>query len=255
MKTNIFLVPAGKPTIGALYLAQYDFRRASQPAVTSIVNAASYLQGRQFGGGDISLSANEIFTIFGEQLQLPVRVSLAGRELPILYAGETQINTLVPNDVPLGSSEIAIESAGTVLGRYPVEIARAVPALFVHGGADPVIAAAINQDGAINSREHPAPPGSVVALFGTGLGRTTSDGFLAEHLEAYGPGGPGGGMEILYAGVAPGLAGVQQVNVRIHASTPLGDSRPYVALIRVVFGSAATFERTQDQVGIWLGAP
>ena len=38
-------------------------------------------------------------------------------------------------------------------------------------------------------------------------------------------------MEILYAGVAPGLAGVQQVNVRIHASTPLGDSRPYVALL------------------------
>ena len=55
LKTNIFLVPAGKPAIGALYLAQYDFRRASQPAVTAIVNAASYLQGRQFGGGDISL--------------------------------------------------------------------------------------------------------------------------------------------------------------------------------------------------------
>ena len=34
-------------------------------------------------------------------------------------------------------------------------------------------------------------------------------------------GGPGGGMEILYAGVAPDLAGVQQVNVRIHPSTPL----------------------------------
>ena len=98
-------------------------------------------------------------------------------------------------------------------------------------------------------------PVPVVALFGTGLGRTTSDGFLAEHLEAYGPGGPGGGMEILYAGVAPGLAGVQQVNVRVHPNTPLGDSPPYVALIRVVFGSAATFERTQDKVGIWVGAP
>ena len=56
-------------------------------------------------------------------------------------------------------------------------------------------------------------------------------------------------MEILYAGVAPDLAGVQQVNVRIHPSTPLGDSAPYVALIRVVFGSATTFERTQDRVG------
>ena len=255
MKTNIFLVPAGRPAIGALYLAQYDFRRASQAGVTAVVNAASYLQGRQFGGGDISLAANEIFTIFGERLQSPVRVTLGGRELPILYAGETQINTLVPNDVPLGSSEIGIESGGTVLGRYPVEVARAVPALFVHGGADPVIAAAINQDGTINSRVHPAPPGSVVALFGTGLGRTTSDGFLAEHLEAYGPGGPGGGMDILYAGIAPGLAGVQQLNVRVHPNTPLGDAPPYVALIRVVFGSAATFERTQDKVGIWVGAP
>jgi uncharacterized protein (TIGR03437 family) len=61
-------------------------------------------------------------------------------------------------------------------------------------------------------------------------------------------------MEILYAGVAPVLAGVQQVNVRVHPNTPVGAS-PYVALIRVVFGSAATFERTQDRVGIWVGAP
>jgi uncharacterized protein (TIGR03437 family) len=126
-------------------LAQYDFGRASQPGVNAIVNAASYLQGRQFGVGDISLAANEIFTIFAEKLQLPVRVSLAGRELPIPYAGETQINTLVPNDIPLGSSEIGIESAGTVLGRYPVEIARAVPALFVHGSADLVTVAAITR--------------------------------------------------------------------------------------------------------------
>jgi hypothetical protein len=56
-------------------------------------------------------------------------------------------------------------------------------------------------------------------------------------------------MEILYAGVAPDLAGVQEVNVRIHSSTPLADSAPYVALIRVVFGSAITFEGTQDRVG------
>ena len=58
-------------------------------------------------------------------------------------------------------------------------------------------------------------------------------------------------MEILYAGEAPGLPGVQQVDVRIGPVQPT--PTPWPALIRLVFDlQAAGGERTQDGVSVFV---
>lgn len=94
----------------------------------------------------------------------------------------------------------------------------------------------------------------MVALFGTGLGALTDDKplrRLRQHLEAYGPGGLGGGMEILYAGEAPGLQGVQQVNVRIGEGPSSGIT--WSTYIRLVFDlPAADGKMTPDNLGIFI---
>jgi uncharacterized protein (TIGR03437 family) len=85
-------------------------------------------------------------------------------------------------------------------------------------------AAALNQDGSINSSANPAPAGSIIVLYATGAGvmnpplqngtvvaDTTPKPVLPVSVLFAGV-----SAEILYAGPAPGLvAGVLQINARI----------------------------------------
>jgi uncharacterized protein (TIGR03437 family) len=84
-------------------------------------------------------------------------------------------------------------------------------------------AAAINQDGTINSRTHPAPAGSVVTLWATGLGQTNPAGvdgqmqtniaakYLADVQVTIG----GAPAAVQYAGPAPDFAGLSQINIQV----------------------------------------
>jgi len=95
------------------------------------------------------------------------------------------------------------------------------------------LAAALNQDGSINSPQNPAAAGEVVTIFASGGGTYPwPDGLVvggSEVRDAPLPvsvlaGTVGGGvssLEIPYAGDAPGdVAGVMQVNFRLPESFP-----------------------------------
>jgi uncharacterized protein (TIGR03437 family) len=114
------------------------------------------------------------------------------------------------------------------------------PAIFSVATGPPqlgaVYAAALNQDGTVNSVDHPAKPGSIIVFWATGAGLFTQslpDGAIARpplsapvqpvsvlfaDLSA-----PGTLVEPLYAGAAPGMvAGVLQVNARLPQNLPGG---------------------------------
>lgn len=241
--TNYFAVPPGQSYYGSLYYAKYDFGANSRPYVSAIVNAASYAMGRRFSGSPVSISPNEIVTLFGYGLTGSVQVMLDGKALPVLFASEWQVNVRIPDDIPLGTADFTVRVTGATLGPWKVEVARAVPALFTAGNA----AAAINEDGTVNSPEHPAPAGSIVQLFATGLGPLDGNQRLASPFEVYDA--TGSGMEVLYGGAAPGLPGVQQLNVRIRPGT---DPSPRSMLIKVIVGTIAGYEPTQDNVAIYV---
>ncbi len=113
-----------------------------------------------------------------------------------------------------------------------VEVA---PAVFRSRG---LLAAAVNENGTINSAANPAPQGSFVSIFATGFGPVRpmpSDGAIidlplpenAEPAAVYWitVSGIGGGaihqLEVTYAGPAPfQVAGVSQVNFRLPGFTP-----------------------------------
>jgi subtilisin-like proprotein convertase family protein len=121
------------------------------------------------------------------------------------------------------------------------------------GGVDvpPVMLAARNEDGSLNANSRipalaetlsrAAPRGTVVQLFGPAAGITLEDPVVGEADLITAPAEGGrlyrtrslplvliGGIqaEVLYSGLAPGLTGVWQINVRIPGEAPAGRAVP-----------------------------
>ncbi|HEX5226294.1 MAG TPA: IPT/TIG domain-containing protein [Bryobacteraceae bacterium] len=209
------------------------------PAISAVVNSASFLMG--------GISPGELITIFGANLGPDVdspghvngnvvgnmlnnlQVLIGGTPAPILYASPTQINVVVPFGLSGASAQIEIVSLGQSVISTTVPVQAASPALFSANSNGGGPGAILNQDGSINTRSNPAAPGSVVSLFATGGGLTTPvsvDGALtAKPYPA--PNLPvsvtinGEKAKVIYAGAAPGLvAGVMQINVIVPADTP-----------------------------------
>jgi uncharacterized protein (TIGR03437 family) len=90
----------------------------------------------------------------------------------------------------------------------------------------------LNQDGTLNTLENPAPAGTVLQIFATGLGPVdppVSDGQTAAAEEPLNRlmGSiqvlmDGISAEVLFAGLAPGYVGLYQVNARLPAVVPSG---------------------------------
>ena len=220
------------------FVSRMDGQTMELPAILGVTNAA---------GGPVtgSVASQEIVTIYGNdigpaeptplQLDEEGRVAsiLAGTQVlfdgvaaPLTFAQQDQINAVVPSSMgPSGSStKLQILRNDIVVAELDLTAVYAVPGVFVNETEASPHAAALNQDGTINSRENPAPVGSVVAIFATGLGRTfpaADDGEISGDISTLGfavaiTTTNGEGFEVLYAGQAPGLvAGVAQINFRI----------------------------------------
>jgi uncharacterized protein (TIGR03437 family) len=97
--------------------------------------------------------------------------------------------------------------------------------------------AALNQDGTVNSASNPAAAGTIVSLFGSGLGVLTPP-LATAALNPIPPAGPlsttnlygvcYGCTNVVYLGSAPGLStGVEQVNVQLPTSFPVSGVQPF----------------------------
>jgi uncharacterized protein (TIGR03437 family) len=159
-----------------------------------------------------------------------VQASVNGLAAPLLSVSATEVVALVPNGAQSVSGRkipISITYGGgtTQFGEFPVE--DAAPAIYTASGQPSGPALAENPDFSINSAQNPVAKGSYVALYLNGTGLTTStvvDGQAAPFdpllLTALPVTVTIGGVpaEVLFAGAAPTLVGVTQVNVRIPAT-------------------------------------
>lgn len=164
-----------------------------------------------------------------------VQVLFDGVPAPLLYAGPTQINAIVPSEVSgHDTTNITILTpTGSLTG----------PTMLVHPSQPRVFAVAINQDGSVNSAsDHPAPPGSLVTIWATGAGRTAlPDGAIATAASGRPPlpvsvllndQSYNQSLEVQYAGDAPGMvAGVLQINFRLPSDLELPlDTEPILQI-------------------------
>jgi uncharacterized protein (TIGR03437 family) len=183
-----------------------------------------------------ALSPGELFSIYGvnlaaqaqQPLLLPLPATMAaasvqidGFDAPLVYVSPLQINAQVPWEVAPGSATLTVTHAG-VTASQTVTIAAAGPAIFTLYGSQ--AAAARNQDYSVNSQDNPAPAGQAILLFGTGLGAvspavptgTAASGDTLSYVSAKVTATVGGALaDVLFAGLAPGFAGLWQVNVTL----------------------------------------
>jgi len=166
------------------------------PLIEAVVNAASFRPG--------PLAAGSLATIFGSRLA-GAAVSVTFDALParLLYAGERQINLQVPEGLAGGSAaSVVVTVDGVASVPHRVALAAVAPGIF----------GVLNQDYGVNGPSSPAPVGSVIQVFATGLPADGAGVSVKIHDRVI--------TTPLYAGPAPGLIGVQQVNAAVPADLP-----------------------------------
>jgi uncharacterized protein (TIGR03437 family) len=164
---------------------------------------------------------------------------------PVLYAHDQQVNAVAPWGIA-GQQNFTLQMDynGTKPFSAPVSVTAVSPGIFIKysTGEGEGNGAIINQDGTINGPEspdrpaHPAPRGSIVAIWGTGGGVTTPAGVDGEQVKDDGYKIPldtvstrigGITAKVTYAGGAPLLvSGVVQINVEVPADAPSGAAVP-----------------------------
>lgn len=172
-----------------------------------------------------------------------------GVQAPLLYAGPTQINVVVPFGLEGDETELVIRKDGEIAANLTVPLTGAAPALFTVGSSGAGPAAILNEDATVNSATNPARPGQVVSLFATGAGAMdppAADGSTNRGAEQH-PVFPvsvrigGQDAEVLYAGAAPGLiAGTLQVNCRVPEDVVAGPAVEIVLTVGSVPSPAGT---------------
>ena len=222
----------------------------SGPSIRAITNGASFQPG--------DVAPGEIITIFGGSMGpsdlAPSRLtdsgSLAsmveesavyfdGIAAPLIYTSDKQLAAVVPYAVAgQPTTKVQIEYRGVRSSPLEVPVARSAPAIFTLSAKGQ--AAALNEDGSINSIENGAEPGTLVALYATGEGQTRPegvDGKIATDVYPV-PVLPvsvrvnAEYADVKYAGAAPQIvAGVMQVNILLPKDLPRGVAVPVVLVV------------------------
>lgn len=239
---------------GNLYIADSGnnrVRRLLAPAAGALTQAFSVVNAASLQAGPVS--PGEIVSLLGAGLgpdaaavaafdgtgALPT--TLAGSQVlfdgvaaPLFYVQSGQINAQAPYTVS-GSTHVQVLYNGSPAGAVDLPVAPAAPALFQ----------------SLYTKDNPAPRGSVAVFFATGEGLTTGANLAGQAAAAPYPqplepvtlriaGIP---AQLLYAGSAPGTAGLLQVN----AVVPGGFLQPGAVTVQLVVGTAAS-----PPVTIWI---
>ncbi len=181
-------------------------------------NSAGYTNS-----GRLPMALNSIrvsFDVPGKKLSLPGNM---------VYVSPEQVNVQVPWELQ-GQQEVKVKvlSGGLNSNVVTVPLANHSPAFFEIGTKN---VAALDQDYRVITAEHPASAGQVIQLFANGLGPVTNQpdsgevalGTTLSHTRAA-PVVIIGEQpaEVIFSGLAPGFAGLYQVNVRIPAGLAAG---------------------------------
>jgi uncharacterized protein (TIGR03437 family) len=245
---------------GALYLADFLNRVALHFPGNRVVNAASQI-GRIAPGMIASLLPvvqNQVFTDAtggtekypqsvtdggGAAYPLPremndIQVLVDDRPVPLYFVSPSIINFLVPNGAPTGGTvevQVFRPSQQRIVASQQIPMSPTSPAFFTVNGSGNGTVIALNEDGTVNSRTEAVARGKTVKLFLTGSGSIPDappDGTPAAgptptaNLPRVFAGGTNfvPDANITYSGLAPGLVGVWQIDVKIPETVPPGET-------------------------------
>ena len=181
-----------------------------------------------------------------------VQVKVNGVAAPLLFISDSQINFQCPGLTAGTPLTLTVEGpAGVISTPILTEMQAAAPGLFtVNGTKQGVVLIANTNEIAMETTKaiasRPAKPGEFLTIYTSGLG---------ESVEEVAAGDPApsnrqillknkvsivvGGVEIepLFAGLAPGAAGLYQINLQLPPGEPIGDGVPLYLNVRLSDGT------------------
>jgi uncharacterized protein (TIGR03437 family) len=212
---------------------------------------------------ELKLAPGAIVSIFGENLagcvaqasSLPLPAELCGaaltvngRRMPLYAALPGQINAQLPVSLAPGQPfDVRVEADGQasnvlrVDGSAVGEVAPAIAAYTI-AGSSVLRAVIVHPDGSINGPDRPLTPGNPVTLYGNALGATNPPVEEGQGAPAEPPATTASEVEVWvnevrqavsFSGLAPGMAGLYQVNFTLDPSTPVRDGDANQIWLRV----------------------
>ncbi len=216
------------------------------PHITSVVNAGNFESDVAPGG---------LITVFGTNLsplnmassEIPLPTALAnsclsvdGLPVPILFVSSTQVNAQMPYQA-VGDVTLILRTPSGISNSFDLVIEPNAPSVFYgSAGPDNNIPTVVRfDDNGLVTPSHPIhrKSGSALVIYLTGLGQTyptvpTGQPAPSDPL-SYSVVQPtvtlgGVDLSVLYSGLAPGLVGVDQINVSVPLNVPTGFAVPLV---------------------------
>ncbi len=194
------------------------------PVITAIVNAASFQNG--------SVSGNEILAMFGTNLACATgggQVLVDGVPALVLGGTANQVNWVAPDLTGRTRIQVQFACGTNVSDAWAMPVTTVVPGIFTADGKQ-VSAFDAGTNWVVNGPNAPIARGQIVMLFGTGFGPLNpadANGLQTQIVPVTVTVG-GIPATLTFAGAAPGLPGVNQINVIIPANAPTGAAVPII---------------------------
>jgi uncharacterized protein (TIGR03437 family) len=230
---------------------------ATVPAVNvaGVVSAASLAPNAPIAPGSfISIFGSNLGSAptYARSLPLPTtlgqtQVLLGGQALPLNFVGPGQINAIVPNGTPTNTlQQLMVIQNGMYSLPASLVVAESQPAVFTQNqtgkGAGVIMVEKADGTQSLNTSSSPASAGDNLTIYCSGLGAVkpaVPDGMAGASSPLSNTVNPvtvtlgGQPAQVSYSGLAPGFAGLYQVNVVVPSGlTPA----PNVPLVLSVAG-------------------
>lgn len=224
LSVDFFLTALDKPNVPAL----------------GTVNAASYALSPPSVPGTATSSPGALITIFGTSLSaitasatsLPLPASLGGTSVDIggiaarlLYVSPLQINAQVPFELASGLFNLTVRNAASDSIPILFAVQDAFPGIFTFDATGTGPGAILHNATQLPvTAQDPALPGEFVQIYATGLGRVSPSVALGQPAGSDPPSATvlpttvtidGMSVPASFAGLAPGYAGLYQVNAQV----------------------------------------
>jgi uncharacterized protein (TIGR03437 family) len=241
------------------------------PAITAVLNAASFQPGIEAGSwvmirgtGLANTNPGRTWTageVAGGNLPTSldgVSVTIDGKPAFVEYISPAQINVQAPSDTVTGPVGVVVDNNGAVSVPATAQLQPAAPAFFLYPGTNYAVASRLPDyapvaDPSAVPGTVAAQPGDLIVLWGTGFGATNpaqvaGTTVIGAPAVETAPTVTAGGLAVpvVSAVLTAGAAGLYQITVRLPGTVPTG---------AVAVQASADGVSTQAGVDIFVGKP